>query len=256
VVVADVARARKSPIFAKAYELLTDKQPTLAPLKLDATTDTIVFASNDGSGAGKHELVVLEGKIDKLLPEVKKRATATAVHGGITYWSTPHGEVAVIDKRLVIATSGDIATVIDRAADKKRSARGPAAMRGLLASAGATGAAVTMVAVLGDAGLAMRTDISKQLGAVPRSATLTLGIGSTITFESRMQFDDAASAGKAETALAGILSADLRDRVVGFVGKDFADSIAVDHDLAVARVSATMSADEVDKVLAMARLLM
>jgi hypothetical protein len=255
VVVADVARARKSPIFAKGYELVTDKEPQLAALKLDTCAETIVIASNGGSGNDKHEVVVLEGKVDKLVPEVKKRATETHVHAGITYWSTSLGEVAVLDKRMVVVTTGDMESVIDRAATKKRPSRGPAAIRGLFAST-ATGAAVTVIALLGEGDAAMRKDISKQLGAAPRSATLTFGIGGTITLDSRLQFADEASAAKAETALEGILSADLRDRVEGFVGKDFADSIAVDRDKAVARVSATMSADEADKVFAMARLLM
>jgi hypothetical protein len=69
-------------------------------------------------------------------------------------------------------------------------------------------------------------------------------------------FADDAGATSGAKALEGILSTDLRDRVEGIVGKEFADSISIDRDHAVTRVSATLSSDEVDRLLAMTRLLL
>jgi hypothetical protein len=47
-----------------------------------------------------------------------------------------------------------------------------------------------------------------------------------------------------------------RSRIEGFVGKDFADSIVVDQDHSFARISATMTADEFDKLLALVKMFM
>lgn len=250
IVVADVARARSTSVFKKGYQLASDKSQLALDLALDRTADTIILASAGSSS--RHDLVIVEGKLDKLLPEVKKRATATDTHGGITYWSTSHGDVAVIDKKLVVATTGDMPAVIDRAADKKRG-KGPAALRRLLASPGTNGAAIVAAVVPDDT---IAPDLAKQLGASPRSVLLTVGLGKALAAELRIQFADDAGATAGEKALEGLLSADLRDRIEGLVGKEFADSIAIDRDHAVTRVSATLSSDEVDKLLAMTRLLL
>lgn len=268
VVLVDVARARSSVIFKRGLAFATQKEPLLATFAVDTHVDTIVLGASDKDGT--HAVIVLEGKVDKLLAVAKTEATATATHAGITYWSTRHGDVALLGKRIVIAATGDMPQVIDRSLDKKRR-KGPSMARGVIAATPASAAVV--VGILPDG--SMRKDISKQLGAEPRAVTLAVGMATKVTYEGRFQFADEATAKAAASVFEQTLSAELRDRAEGLVGKEFADSIAVDwraavpargragaaprpdhRDHAMARVSATMNVDEVDRILAMLRLLM
>src|SRR4051794_17174275 len=76
VVVVDVARARRSPIFKKMFELARDKNAELDALAaggaLDKSIDTIVVAANSEKSSA---VFVLEGRVDKVFAEVKKQAT-------------------------------------------------------------------------------------------------------------------------------------------------------------------------------------
>ncbi len=178
VVLVDVAKGRKSPVFLKGFELATDKLPILATIKLDKIETVIA-----GHVSSNEVVVILEGNVDALAAEAKKRSTATATHAGVTYWITPDGEVGVIAKRLVIASPKTFDAVIDRAADKKRS-RGPARVRTWLA-AGQTSAAL-VIAAMPDARVAK--DLSKRLGGSPQFATLSVGTTSNLTVDARAQF--------------------------------------------------------------------
>ncbi len=246
VVIVDVAKGRKSPVFRKGFELASDKLPLLGTVKL-AQIDTVIV----GRMSSDDTVIVVEGKVDALLADAKKRSTASGTHGAVTFWTTAEGDVALIDKRLVIATIGTMGQVIDRAADKKR-AKGPARVRTWLA--GAAGAP-TIVVAAAPAGQVAK-DLAKQFGAAPQVATISLGMTSHLTFELRAVFGDDATAASAEAALTKAAAADTKDRLEAFVGKDFADSIQVDRDGGTVRGSAVMTADEVDKVLGVARMLM
>src|SRR4051812_249000 len=107
VVVADVARARRSPIFKKAFEAARLKNDTLdalaTNLAIEKLVDTIVIGGNGSTG--DHIVAVFEGRIDKLLAEAKKQATKEDKHAGVTFWVIPDGELTVVDKRLVLASA-------------------------------------------------------------------------------------------------------------------------------------------------------
>jgi hypothetical protein len=249
VVVVDVKRARTSPLFQTAFDLATDRAPWLERLGVDKQVDTIV-AGSPGATSGSitsQGTIILEGKLDKLVPEIEKRATSSATHRGITYWTTEHGEVAVVDKRIIVTHIGGMTSALDRARDKRRKV--PANIQSVIA---ATTANATIVGgVVPDD--SMRRDIAAELGAAATLVTCSIGVGARITFEGRFQFADAPSATKAGAAFEKTVQ-DARDRLEVLVGKDLADSIAIDTDDAVTRVSATMNADEVSRLVSMARL--
>ncbi len=250
VVASDVARARNSPIFAKLFQLARDKQAWLDTLAsaqpIDKQIDTIVLGSTENQTA----VVVLEGRIDKLVAEVKKQATKTETHGGVTYWVTSEGEIAVIDKKLVFATAGTMPAVIDRAKDKK--AKGPAAVRTIMA------ATTPNTAVFGGAQLdaSAKSQFGKELGSEPQWAAFSFAMAQKITLDARLKFADDAGAVAAAKKMSDQLTPDRRGQLEGFIGKDFADSITIDQQQSFARFAATLTSEEVDKVVSFAKMLM
>jgi len=256
IVVADVARARRSPIFKKVFEAARQKNDTLddlaSTLAVDKLVDTIVIGGNASS---QKVVAVLEGRVDKLLGEAKKTSTKEDKHGGVTFWTTADGEVALIDKRLVFTSAGEMTNVIDRAHDNK--AKGPAAIRTILASATPTSS------VFGGAVLdaEQRKEMAGDLGGEPQWAAFSLVMASKLGIEARIKLADEATAAKVTKNLNDQLGAPgvdgtVRSRIEGFVGKDFSDSIVIDQAHAFAHVSATMTSDEVDKLLALAKMFM
>jgi hypothetical protein len=245
VVVVDVKRARTSPLFQTAFDLATDKAPWLERLDVDKQVDTIVAGS--AGFATSRGVIILEGKLDKLVPAIEKRATSSATHNGITYWTTEHGEVSVVDKRIIVTHLGGMTAALDRARDKRR--KMPANIQRVIAATTANAAIVGGV-VPDDT---MRKDIAAELGAEATLVTGSIGVGARVAFEGRFQFSDAPSATKAGAVFEKTIQ-ESRDRLEVLIGKDLADSIAVDTDDTVTRVSATMNADEVSRTVSMARL--
>jgi hypothetical protein len=256
VLVADVARARRSPIFKKAFEAARAKNDTLDTLASSLAVDKLVDTIAVGANASEQTLVVvLEGRVDKLLAEAKKQSTKEDKHGGVSFWSVPDGEVAIVDKKLVIATAGQMEHVIDRARDKK--AKGPAALRTILA--GATSNSSVFGGALLDAD--QKKAMAGELGAEPQWASFAFAMAQKLTMEARVKLADDAAAEKVAKTINEKLGAPgvdgtNRSRIEGFVGKDFADSIVVDQDHTFARIAATMSADEFDKLLALMKMFM
>jgi hypothetical protein len=251
VVVADVARARRSPIFKKVFEAARQKNDTLdslaSSLAVDKLVDTIVIGGNASS---QKVVAVLEGRVDKLLGEAKKNNTKEDKHGGITFWTIPDGEVALIDKRLVFTTAGEMTNVIDRAQDKK--ARGPAATRPILATATATSSVFGGAVLDAD----QRKQMATELGGEPQWAAFSLAMSSRLGVDARIKLADEATAEAVTKNLNDKLDVTTRGQIEGFVGKGFSDSIAIAQDHAFAHLAATMTSDEVDKLLTLAKMFM
>lgn len=254
VVVVDVARARRSPIFKKMYELARSKVEELETIgDVDKSVDTIFIAGNSEKTSA---VFVLEGRVEKLLAEAKKQATKEDKHGNVTFWIVPEGEeIAMIDKKLVVASAGEMANVIDRIADKKR--KGPAALRTIV------GNATPNSSVFGGGvpDSSTRKDMASDLGAEPQWAAFSCGMAQKLTMEGKLRLADDAGAEKVTKSLSeklGLPGSDgtMRSKLEGFVGKDFSDSIVVDQDHAFSRVTATMTSEEVDKVLTLAKMFM
>ena len=161
----------------------------------------------------------------------------------------------MIDKKLVVATPGEMINVIDRVADKKR--KGPAALRTIVGNA--TPNSSVFGGVVPDS--TARKDMANEMGAEPQWLAFSCGMAQKLTLEGKVKLADDAAAEKVTKTFnekLGLPGADgtIRSRLEGFVGKDFSDSIVVDQDHAFSRVTATMTGEEVDKVLTLAKMFM
>jgi hypothetical protein len=250
VIASDVARARNSQIFKKLFKIAREQVPWLDTLAaaqpVDKQVDTIVV----GATADKNAVAVLEGRVDKLLAEAKSKATKTETHAGISYFVTPDGEIALIDKKLVFASPGMMAAVIDRAKDKK--AKGPAAARTILA------ATQPNTAVFGGSLLdaAMKEQFNKSLGSSPQWVAFSFSMAQKLTLDVRMKFDDETTAAAAAKKVNDELTPERRGQLGAMIGKEFSDSLTVDQQQSFARIAATLSADEVDKVVSLVNMLL
>jgi hypothetical protein len=251
VIASDVARARSSAIFKKVFKIAREQSAWLDTLAnaqpVEKQVDTIVLGGNSTT---KQVVLVLEGRIDKLVAEAKKEQPTTETHEGVTYFVGKDGEFAVIDKKLVFTSVGGMPAVIDRAKNKK--AKGPAAIRTIMAAT--TPNTAVFGGVLLDA--SMKSQLDKSLGSEPQWAAFSFAMAQKLTIDVRMKFADEAGAGTAVKAINDQLTPDRRGQLEGFVGKEFADSLTVDQQQTFARITAAMTADELDKVMSLVKMLM
>ncbi len=250
VIVGDVSRARGSQMFKKLLQLAREQNTWLDTLAsaqpIDKQVDTLVIGGNPS----KQAVVVLEGRIDKLLAEAKKQATSSQRHAGVAYWVTPDGEIAVLDRKLVFASAGMMPAVIDRAKDKK--AKGPGVARAMLA------AAVRNSAVFGGAVLedSVKSELQSSLGAEPQWAAFSFALTGKLAIDARLKFADDVAAATAAKTINEQLTPERRSQLEGFVGKAFSDSVTVEQQRSFTRVAATLTADELDKVVSLVKLMM
>ena len=246
----DVAHARHSPVFEKLLRVARDQVAWLDTLAaaqpVTRQLDTVVI----GTTPDEVTVVIVEGRIAKLAAEARKAATGSEAHAGITYWTTADGEVAVIDRRLVFASAGAMPAVIDRAKHKK--AKGPRAARMIMA------AVEPRTAVFGGALLdaADRAKLGQSLGGEPQWAALSFAMAQRLTLDARLKFADEATAAAAARSIEDKLSADRRGQLETFVGKEFADSLSVEPQQSFARIAATLTTEELDKVVSVVKMLM
>lgn len=250
VLASDLSRARNSPIFKKLFKLAREQitwLDTLASAQpIEKQVDTIVI----GATADKHAVVVLEGRIDKLVAEAKKDQPTSETHAGVTYFVGKDGEFAVIDKRLVFTSAGGMTAVIDRAKDKK--AKGPSAVRTIMAAA--TPSAALFGGVVLDA--AMKSQLDKSLGSEPQWLAFSFSMAQKLTLDLRLKMADEAAAAAGAKSINDQLTPERRGQLEAFVGKEFSDSLTVDQQQSFTRISASMTAEEVEKVVSFAKLVM
>src|SRR6476660_5464880 len=89
VIACDVARSRGSMMFKKLFKIAREQNATLDALSANVAVDKMVDTIVVGANPAKRAVIVLEGRVDKLLVEAKKTATGTQTHKAITYWVTP-----------------------------------------------------------------------------------------------------------------------------------------------------------------------
>lgn len=248
--VVDVSRGRSSAIFKKAFQLAREENAWLdtlaAATPIEKQVDTIVVGAN----ASKQAVAILEGRIDKLFAEAKKTSTKSETHAGVTYWVTSDGELAVLDKKLVFASTGAMPAVIDRAKQKK--AKGPAALRTLLAAT-QSGATVFGGVIL-DA--TQRADLGKSIGAEPQWFAFSFAMAQKLTVDARLRMADDAGAAKVTKSVNDQLTPDRRGQLEGLVGKEFSDSISVEQQQLFVRIAASLTAEEVEKLIAFAKVML
>ena len=239
VMVVDVAHARGTPMVTKAIETASARLPWWSALAksgvaLDKAIDTIVIGNEDN-----RFVFVVEGRLDKLVAEIKKASSNVELHAGVAMWTLGDWQLAVVDHHLVVTNSGQLAALIDRS---KRKPKAASATRGLLAATSSSADAFGAV----DAGL--RRAISSVIGGEPESAVFSAAVATRLSVDCTLRFADEATA----TTVVQRISAGVpivHDQVEQMIGKDFADSIVVDQDHATVRGSGTLTADEVDKIV-------
>ncbi len=254
VLVVDVAHARKTPMFRTALDLVHGKyawwdELAKAGIELDKVVDTVVIGGEGELAASDHHTVtIVEGRLDKLVAQLEKRGQLAGKHAGTAVWTVDGSELAVIDRRLVVASAGQIAAVIDRMRDKHRK---PGALRELL-EATAEGTDV-FGGIVVDA--AQRGQLALALDGEPRWVAISLAAATQLVIELRLELADDAAAAKVRARLASrFADPGMHDQIERGIGKDFSDSITIDQDRTQVRMSATLTSDEVDRVVSLVKL--
>ena len=100
----------------------------------------------------------------------------------------------------------------------------------------------------------VRAGFGPLIGGEPESVAFSLAAATKLTLDVKLKLDGDATAakvaGQISTGIPGVRESLER------IGKDFADSIIVDQDHASVRVSATLTAEEADRVVSLLRGLM
>lgn len=254
VLVVDVAHARKTPMFRTALDLVHGKyawwdELAKAGIDLDKVVDTVVIGGDGELAAAEHHTVtIVEGRLDKLVAELEKRGKLAGRHAGIEVWAVDGSELAVIDHRLVIASTGHLAVVIDRLRERHRR---PGALHALLA---ATPEGTDVFGgIVVDA--AQRGQLAIALDGEPRWIAVSLAAATQLVIELRLELGDEAAAAKVRARLASRLAdPGMHEQIERGIGKEFSDSLVIDQDRTQVRLSATLTSDEVDRLVSLVKM--
>jgi hypothetical protein len=249
VAVIDVAHAHNTKMFKSGIELLGKSVAEVDQLTKDGAIDkldTIVMGtsgSSDSKWSGGHVVVVVEGKIDKLIDAAKKKTKET--HDGVTYWTLEDGgELAVIDKRAIATGAGDMPALIDRIHGKAK-AKGAQLARAMLAAATLGTDAFAGISLDKSA----RDTLANAAGVDTSWVVGSVAMASKLTIDVKLKVADDASAEKAvQTLTTKLGDPATKGQLEAMVGKDFTDSLKIDRDHTIVRVSATLTADELDHI--------
>jgi hypothetical protein len=220
-----------------------------AGVDVDKVVDTVVVGGEgELAAADHHTVVVVEGKLDHLVALLEQRGKPAGKHAGISVWAVDGDELAVIDHRLVVTPAGGIAAVIDRV---HRKARKPTAVRAVLAATPEGTDVFGGVRIDGQ----QRDQLAVALDGRPLWIAVSLAAASQLVVELRLELGDDAGAAKVRARLAARFSdPGMHDEIAHGIGKEFSDSITIDQDRTQVRMSATLTSDEVDKVLAIVKM--
>ncbi len=253
VLVVDVAHARATPMVRHAIELARAHYPwwsdlAKAGLDPDRLADTVVVAGSGELAASEHHTVVIvEGKLDKLVAKVT-RGAPSAKQGGVTVWTVDGYELAMVDRRFVITAAGNMAHVLERAHAKRERAPDVRAM--LEATAPGTD---VFGGVLVDP--AQRSQLAVAFDGEPRWIACSLAAATQLVIDVRIELADDAAAAKVRARLAGRFGdPTMQVEVENMIGKEFSDSISIDQDHTQVRMSATLTSDEVEKVFGLLKM--
>ena len=234
VVVIDVAHARGGKLFERGLAVMKKK---LAPLDalgdVEKLCDTIVI----GFDPNHHRTVIaVEGRLDKL--------AHTRELGGLA--------VAYLDKRLVLAQVDELPHVVERARGKAK-ARGAATMIAMLAAATPESDVFGALAMDGE----LAATFQPVFDAAPEWLAFSFAGAERMSLDVRLKLPDEAAAAKGAGKLSAQLAdTQLRSSFETTIGKDFSDSLAIDRERALVRISATMTTDEVERVASLLETLM
>ena len=103
---------------------------------------------------------------------------------------------------------------------------------------------------------AMRDQFNKSLGSEPQWVAFSFAMAQKLTLDARLKLPDDAAAAAAAKTINDQLTPDRRGQLAAFVGKEFADSLTVDQQHSFARIAATLTAEELDKVVSVLKMVM
>lgn len=252
VVVADVSHGRGSDLMSLALSVANKHQPWWTK-DVETSVETYLVAADgpiDVSAPSRHVYTIIDGKVGPLLDAWKGGHETT--YGGVTYWSRNDvaggeaaGEIAIVDKHLVLAPPGGMRGVIDRAHHKGASAATSAnatTFRDALASAG-TGTDVWGALVLDDS---TRRSFQTALTADVTWVAFSIALATNASFDARF---GAADADQAATLLAWLHQklddTSFKDGLAQLLGKGFVDSASLVQEHLTVRITGTMAGDEV-----------
>jgi len=253
VLVVDVAHARQTPMVRHAIELLRAHyawwgELAKACIEPEKLADTVVVAgSGELASSDHHTVIIVEGKLDKLVGKLT-RGAPSAKQGGVTVWTVDGNELAMIDRKLVVTAIGNMAHVLERARGKHERAPDVRAM--LEATSPGTDA---FGGVLVDP--AQRGQLAVALDGEPRWIACSLAAATQLVIDIRIELADEVMAGKVRARLAGRFGdPTMQTDVQNMIGKEFSDSISIDQDHTQVRMSATLTSDEVEKVFGLLKM--
>jgi hypothetical protein len=266
VAVLDVANARDSAMFQTGVQLLldraTDMKDMLAMVGLELkNVNTVLVAGGYGTSGtmadiNQNLMAVVEGgftkkKMTKVLDGLT--GVITKKKRGIKYWITVYGEVAMIGKRLAVTAPGGMPGLIDRAKKKAK---------GLMKSSKSAGlrAAIAFTDTHHDAWMvtlppAQTASSLKQFAKVDMvSYSVGATLGSSMTLEVKVQTGSESQAADFSALLTR--QAGNAKKMLGQLGLGgVASSFTATHDAAVVQASATLTSDELAKVLGLLEML-
>ena len=259
VIVLDISHARTGASVDKLVAELRAHSPRWAAVasggvKLDEAIDMLVAGTTaDGEAQARHTVMVVDGRVGVLLAGLTTDRSRATKHAGVTIWSIEGGEAAIVDHHLVLTNAGDMVPTIDRA--HRRAAAGPQAsvtsldlIRAILAATAGTGADVWGGTIL-DA--RDRQFMAQNLEGEPIWVAFAIAVSVRASLDLRLAVDDEPTARAVETSLQRLLvgaDAQVHPMLQTWIGPEFADSIAIQHERAEVRVTAAMSGDEAEQL--------
>ncbi len=257
VIVLDIAHARTGASVGKLVAELRLHSPrwaavAAAGVKLDEAIDMLVAGSTSDTEQDHHTTMVIDGKVGLLLASLTTAGSRASMHAGIAIWALDNGgEAAIIDHHLVLTGAGQMAATIDLAHHKAGLALASPnrdLIRAILAATAGTGADVWGGTIL-DA--RDRQFMAQNLEGEPIWVAFAIAASVRASFDLRLAVADEPTARAVEASLQRLLvgpDGQVHPMLQTWIGPEFADSIAIQHDRAEVRVTAAMSGEEADEL--------
>ena len=258
VIVLDIAHARSGASVGKLVAELRAHSSrwaavAAAGVPLDEAIDLLVAGSTpDTEPQAHHVTMVVDGKVGLLLAALTTPTSRATKHGGVTIWTLDGGgEAAIVDHHLVLTGAGEMAATIDGAHHKP----GPGivspnrdTIRAILAATAGTGADVWGGTILD---VRDRQFMAQNLEGEPIWVSFGIAASVRASLDLRLAVADEPTARAVEASLQRLLvgpDAQVHPMLQTWIGPEFADSIAIEHDRAEVRVTAAMSGEEADQL--------
>lgn len=258
--VVNLAQGKKNPLFVKAAEALRSQASgaaeTMAKLGVDVASDVTTVSC--GAPAKKDDVqifvCVLDGNFTKAAGLSPAAGTAgVTVHEGINIIKAEKAEYALVGKRLLVTSIGEMPAAIDRGLGKAPSAAN-SKKAGWLASALGAAMSGRQLWVAGIPDADQNAKILDKAGAKASWMSMSLKAGDPVMVEMRAKAADATAAETMVTTLTA-LATDKKSMLSSMGLKGLADSMVVDRKDALVRFAASAPAKEIETIVNLAKML-